>query len=299
MHRLSATLILGLALSAGSAAVLGEEVKIKHNGLTLNADLVTTGDDWTAGPVLLMTHGTLAHGRMEIMSTLQPLLQDRGISSLAITLGLGLDDRHGMYDCQAPHNHRHQDAVDEIGAWLEWLKQQGAGEISLMGHSRGGNQTAWFVSRHEDPALSKVILVAPGATNPEKEAADYQKRFGVPLAPVLAEAQRLVDDGQGDAWMENIGFVYCENAKATAASVLAYHAPGPEFNTPVLVEQITLPVLIIGGSGDTVVPDVATTYADLADKGVVSFTVIDGADHMFRDLYADEVADAIESFLID
>jgi len=288
------TFILSLATATTSA--LAEEVKIEHGGLTLNANLETTGDDWTSGPVILMTHGTLAHGRMEIMATLQPLLKDRGFSSLAITLGLGLDDRHGMYDCQAPHNHKHADAVDEIGAWLGWLQEQGAENISLLGHSRGGNQTAWFASEHDAPSIRKVILIAPGSSTPEKNAADYQKSYGTALAPVLAEAERLVTEGKGDAWMENIGFVYCENAKATAASVVGYYAPDTRFDTKALMAKIAKPILVIAGSEDNVVPNLDTEYAPLAEDGTITLVIVDGADHMFRDLYADEVADAIESF---
>lgn len=297
MNRLAHAIIFGFALAATSLNALAEKVLLAHAGLNLNANLETTGEDWQSGPVVLMTHGTLAHGRMEIMATLQPLLQERGISSLAITLGLGIDDREGMYDCQAPHNHRHADAVDEIGAWLDWLEQQGAGSVSLLGHSRGGNQTAWFAVESDRPSVQKLILVAPGSLSPEKNAVDYEKRFGTPLEPVLAEAERLVAEGNGDSWMEDIGFVYCENARATAAAVVGYYGPDPHFDTPSLMERIPKPVLVIAGSEDTVVPGLETSLAPLADNGIITLAVIDGADHMFRDLYADEVADAIESFL--
>lgn len=297
MYRLTRATIPALVLAASCAMAQAGEVKIEHGGLTLNANLETTGEDWTSGPVVLMTHGTLAHGRMEIMATLQPLLMDRGISSLAITLGLGVDDRHGMYDCATPHKHRHADAVEEIGAWLAWLKAQGVEQVALLGHSRGGNQTAWFASEQDDPAITKVILVAPGGTTADKEASEYEKRFGTPLAPVLAEARRLVAEGKGDTWMENVGFVYCADARATASSFVAYHAPGPQFDTAAVTAGISRPVLIIAGTEDTVVPDVETSYAPLADKGTVTLSVIDGADHMFRDLYAEEVADAVDEFI--
>ena len=130
---------------------MADEVKLQHDGMTLNASLVTSADSWPAGPVVLMTHGTLAHRGMEIMAGLQDMLSERGISSLAINLSLGLDDRSAaMYDCATPHSHRHTDAVAEIGAWLEWLKGQGVKKIALLGHSRGGNQTARFPDRAAD-----------------------------------------------------------------------------------------------------------------------------------------------------
>ena len=73
-----------------------------------------------------MTHGALAHNGMEIIATLQGLFTEADISSLAINLSLGLDDRHGMYDCATPHTHKHSDALNEIDVWLDWLETQGA-----------------------------------------------------------------------------------------------------------------------------------------------------------------------------
>ncbi|SDX57416.1 hypothetical protein SAMN05421783_1381, partial [Thiocapsa roseopersicina] len=131
--------LLAMTFTAGAAA---EEVTLTDQGLTLNANLETTGADWQQGPVVLMTHGTLAHGGMEIMQTLQSALLERGISSLSMTLSLGLDNRSGMYDCAVTHTHLHTDAVGEIGAWLGWLQSQGVEEVALLGHSRGGNQSA-------------------------------------------------------------------------------------------------------------------------------------------------------------
>ena len=108
-----------------TGVVQAEEIKLQQGGITLNANLEQAEDSWPTGPVVLLTHGTLAHNGMEIIATLQQLLRDNGVSSLALSLGLGLSDRHGMYDCQTPHTHHHTDALDEIGYWLAWLKSQG------------------------------------------------------------------------------------------------------------------------------------------------------------------------------
>ena len=60
---------------------------------------------------------------------------------------------------------------------------------------------------------------------------------------------------------------------------------------PFNVQKITnIPVLVIGGSEDTVVPDLESDFESLADQENVTVEVIDGADHFFRDLYADDVA---------
>ncbi|OOZ54060.1 hypothetical protein BOW49_11685, partial [Solemya velum gill symbiont] len=67
MRKLYALLLLSLA----SQWALAEPVTIEHKGLVLNASLETADETWQQKPVILMTHGTLAHGQMEIMATLQ------------------------------------------------------------------------------------------------------------------------------------------------------------------------------------------------------------------------------------
>ena len=108
-------MVLALTVTGQAGA---EEVQLKENNMTLNANL-EKADNWPAGPVILITHGTLSHNGSEIIASLQELLGENGISSLAINLGLGIDDRHGSYDCQKPHRHRHEDAIAEIGQWLD------------------------------------------------------------------------------------------------------------------------------------------------------------------------------------
>ena len=291
----TAGLILALALSA--TAAMSEEVTLAHSGLTLNANLEAAGADWQKGPVVLMTHGTLAHRGMEIMQSLQAALKDRGISSLSMTLSLGLDNRRGMYDCATPHTHKHTDAVEEIGAWLGWLQSQGVAKVALLGHSRGGNQTARFAAEHGEAPLTAVILVAPQTWSEAYAAEDYQKRYGKELAPQIERARRLDAEGKGGSLMEHVDFVYCPDSSATAAAFLSYYAPDPRMDTPHLIPEIKAPVLVIAGSEDEVVTGLVEKVQPLADGKRVTLTVLDGADHFFRDLYADEIADAVQTLL--
>jgi alpha/beta superfamily hydrolase len=86
--------------------------------------------------VLLITHGTLFHNASELITTLQELFSENEISSLAINLSLGLDNRHHAYDCAIPHTHKHDDAVGEIGIWLNWLKNKAQALVDdHKGHS--------------------------------------------------------------------------------------------------------------------------------------------------------------------
>lgn len=286
-----------LVLLCAAGAAQAENVTLKHGDLTLNANLEAAQENWQTGPVLLITHGTLGHGRMEIIAALQALFAEQGISSLAPTLSLGLSDRQGMYDCAAPHAHKHTDALDEIGLWRDWLKVQGVQEIVLAGHSRGGNQTAWFAAERPEPAVRGVVLIAPATWTEAAAEADYRKRYATDLATVLTRAQQLVEAGEGGAWMEKTGFLYCADAKVQAQSFASYYTPDQRLDTPSLLGDIEVPVLVFAGSTDDVVPDVAEKVEPMADGTRIRLEVIDGADHFFRDLYADEVVEATRAFI--
>jgi pimeloyl-ACP methyl ester carboxylesterase len=285
-------LLAALFLAQAHAA----EVTLSNAGLTLNARLEKT-ENWPAGPVVLITHGTLSHNQSEIITALQTLFQENGLSSLAINLGLGLNDRHGPYECATPHAHKHEDAVTEIGLWLEWLKRQGAQQVVLLGHSRGGNQTAWFAAGQADPVIKKLILVAPQTWSPEYAAEEYAARYGKPLAPVLASAQALVSAGKAKMPMEQTDFIYCKGTSVTAEAFVSYYAPEPRQDTPYLLPGISQPVLVFAGTEDQVVKGLDKILAPLAEAGTIELEVLDGADHSFRDLYAEELVERAIEFI--
>ena len=289
--------IIPLLLLLLSFGLHAEEQKLNYNGLSVTANLETASDNWQSGIVVLMTHGTLAHNRMEIMATLQELFKEREISSLALNLSLGLSNRTGMYDCAVPHIHKHTDALDEIGLWLGWLKEQGVKSVVLLGHSRGGNQTAWFAAERDEAAISKVVLIAPQVWNKEKNTKSYQKSYNKPLAPVLTKAQKLVDNGKGNTMLKPVDFIYCPESSASAEAFVNYYKPDNRMDTPTLLKQINKPVLVFAGSEDTVVKGLEKKMASQTKRDNIGFEMIDGADHFFLDLYAEELADMAEEFI--
>ncbi len=131
MVRMFSLLIFFIAVNCAYS----QEVGLQQEALTLNGNLEKAGN-WPAGPTILVTHGTLSHNKSELITALQELFLENGVSTLAINLSLGLNDRHGPYDCATSHAHKHEDAVKEIGAWLGWLKKQGVNQVVLLGHSR-------------------------------------------------------------------------------------------------------------------------------------------------------------------
>ena len=286
-----------LAFLAMAQPAAAEEVRIKPGDLTLNAQLELASGKALKDGVVLIVHGTLAHNDMETLKTLRGVLNDRGLNTLAINLSLAIDDRHGMYDCKTPHRHGHLDALDEISAWMDWLKGQGAGPVVLFGHSRGGNQAARFTAERGNPMIAKLVLMAPATWNAAKTAQGFEKSHGRPLAPDLAAAEALVKAGKGDQLLDKPGLLYCPTAKVSAASFVSYYRPDPRFDTPSILGEIKVPVLVMAGSNDTVVADLPEKMAGKADGATVAFKVIDGADHFFLDLYAEDVGDAMAAFI--
>jgi pimeloyl-ACP methyl ester carboxylesterase len=291
------TVFLGALCFLASLSVSATEVSQVSKGITLNANLELVSGKVLGESIILMTHGTLAHGNMEIMSQLQGLFKENELDSLSINLGLGLNNRKGMYDCATTHTHKHTDAVDEIALWVGWLKKQGVKSITLLGHSRGGNQTAWYAAERADSIINKVILIAPATWSESYAVKSYKKRFKKDLKTVLAKAESLIKQGKGKTVMKNTGHIYCENTSVTAESFVSYNKPDIRLDTPSLLKRIKQPVLVIAGSKDKTVKNLDKLVAPMVKKGKIDLFVIDGAGHMFRDLYADDMVDLIVEYL--
>ena len=262
-----------------AGAVLADEVKTLSRGYTLNGDLVLADGQQMGGRVLLMVHGTLGHKNMELIETLQSVFQESGQSSLAINLSLNIGDRTGFYPCDVLHTHQFDDAVKEIDVWVDWLNQQGAEQIVLLGHSRGANQVLKYLLGHERSA-KMAILLAPSV---RKAVADD----GV---------LQIIDSGSMDDVLEGIDFLHCKDADVIASSYLSYYGPDAHNDSIPLLQQIAVPTLVFSGSEDQVVAELGSRI-DRVDNPLVTHIEIFGADHFFRDLNADDVVDDAMEFM--
>jgi pimeloyl-ACP methyl ester carboxylesterase len=285
-----------LALLSVTPPAAAKEVKLAFGGMTLNAVFTLAPGKTLADGIVLLTHGTMAHNDMQIIRSLRTLLQARGLNTLAINLSLSQDDRHGIYDCARPHRHKESDGPAEIAAWVAWLKQQGAGPITVLGHSRGGSQTARYAAAKPDPAVKKVVLVAPATWDAAKAAAAYEARNRTPLKPLLEKAEALVKTGKGDTIIEGVDFLTCPKSPISAATFVDYYGPEPRRDTPAVVGDIKLPVLVVVAGGDTIITDLPEKMKGRIGSNVVVKTVAD-ADHFFNDLFADDLVDVVAAFV--
>ena len=254
--------------------------------------------------VVILLHGTLAHNRMEIIATISELLSDDyGVAVLAPNLSLDDTSRMGdavqtstkSYDlltaCDIDHTHTFMDGAKEISLWVEYLTTKGFENIVVSGHSRGGRQASAYLAEYPRiPAVKAGVLIASGMSHNEQNQENYKKDSGIDLQPLLAKAATQSPD-------QFIGvprFIYCDNPRVTAEAFIAEYAEDPVHSAPLNIAKVTdIPVLAIGGTEDTVVTDLEGDFADIADQPNLTIEMIDGADHFFRDLYADDVASLI------
>ena len=290
---------LAAFLAAGGPQLHAEEVTTEHDVLTVLGNLEMAPEkSLTSDEVVLIVHGSLGHHRMEIVSAMQELMRERGVSSLAITLSLGVERRRGMLDCSAEQDHRHEDGVDEIHTWVKWLKAKGATNIVLAGHGRGANQAATYASQSRmDKAVHKLVLVAPSVQTFETADRQYFLRYKKILRDEYARAEQLASQGEAQSFMNGVGFLDCPDAKVSAGAFIDYYAANPKLFTPNLLPSVKIPTLVIGGASDLQEPELAGAMQKLSGQGNIVFEEIQGADYYFRDAAADELVGRLAEFL--
>lgn len=289
--------LIVLLLSVLPVRAAEQERELSIGGRTVLATLRTPASMGPDTPVVVITHGTLAHKDMETVQGLAKALAERGIASLAHTLSLGLDRRKGMYDCATRHDYMADDAIAEIESWVGE-----AGGLSrrvyVLGHSRGGNQVARYLEARPDAPVHGAVMLAPATASVEVALrASYAANYGAPLDRLLSQAAKDIAAGRGGEWMSVPGFIYCRNAVVTARAFASFYTADPRQDTAAMVAGMKLPVLVLAASKDTTVPDVASSFAPLARSGKVRLETIEGADHYFLDLAADDAADRISEFI--
>jgi pimeloyl-ACP methyl ester carboxylesterase len=270
-----------------------EEIALSYDGMKVNATLTMADGKTMDDGIVLLLHGTLAHHKMEIIRAQQQLLAERGISSLAPSLSYGISDRKGMYDCKVPHVHRNEDALDEIRFWLDYLKDKGATEVTLAGHSRGGMEVSWFMAERGDDAVKRVILIASGQWDAAKAAKGFKKTHKGDMNALLEKAKGM----DGDAMMKGIGILYCPGADVSAKSFVSYYGDDDRRDSVTTMQKIDKPVLVVVGTEDNVAAGLAERVRPLADAGKLQLVEVEAADHFFRDLFGEDLADAMQEFI--
>ncbi len=295
-HRTVLIFIL-FTLFFSTHAIVAQTITEKYKNITVNAEWVASSTNTSKKPVFLLLHGSLAHGKMELIQATQTLLKEKGYQSLAITLSLNEANRKGMYDCKSKHTHKITDAGDELGFWLAWLKKKGVSNVYLLGHSIAPYQLLSFVNSKKVNIVKKLILYAPTNFVFKQRALAYKKQTGKSLESLLSKAASLKKQNKGKTLMGPVRFLHCNDAKVSAESFFSYYKNSDQLTISYQLKlnrkKNNLPVQVFVGSDDKLAGHFLPELKQLAKKNLLTLQVINGANHFFRDLYLEDVVDAI------
>ncbi len=190
---------------------------------------------------------------------------------------------------------RLEDAIDELDAWVDWLRHKGVSEITLMGHSRGSNQIMVYMDEKDAPEVKRMVFLAPATMDSRRNM--YISRYG-DIEPVLARAEALIAAGKGDELMPDTDYALCPKTQVTPRAFLSSYRDDNKFQRfQVYLPRARVPSLILTGTLDDRQPRVAEHVIPYVDGQKVQMIVIEGAGHFFRDFNIDEALEAALEFM--
>ena len=142
-----------------------------------------------------------------------------------------------------------------------------------------------------------MVLIAPIADRPATLAQQYSLKFGQPLQPILAQAQKYVDEGDPTTLLVDVPFQSCPAAKVTAAAFVNYYGANQNLYTPSLLPHINMPILVAVGDFDPLSKEIIPAIEGIPGTDQIKLDVIPGADNYFRDLAAEDLAAKIGDFI--
>lgn len=236
-------------------------------------------DGAPAKPAILLLHGFLQTHEFPVIHRLTESLGSAGFTVLAPTLSLGISSRKQSLACEALNTHTQADAVNEIDAWVKWLKAQKPRGIVLLGHSFGSMQLLAYASTKPDPAIRKFIGVSIIEGRMEFPAATHRQ--------LMRELDEVVRKGDHQVVVQPLSF--CRKYRASPASLMSYLAWTPE-RILKAVNRAALPVtFIMGGQDDRLGQD----WLEKLGRTRARLHVIQGANHFMDGEYEFDLMDVV------
>lgn len=189
------------------------------------------------------------------------------------------------------------DAIQDVAAWVEFLREQGAARVALIGHSLGAIKALYAQADPSASAVQTVIALSATRLNHERfllgpKGAEFQRSF--------AEAEHLTVQGQGDqliriefpfpTWMSAEGYVH-------------KYGRHDQYDWFGYVDRIDVPVLMLFGQRELADhPAFDGLAADLANSAArgrwprLTFEIVPNADHFYVACYR-QVAERCAAWL--
>ncbi len=286
---LAACLLAAVSASAAAGPAIDVIEAIRLGALDLKARHVRP--EAAGFRTFLIVHDTLGSYQDPLVERLQSALAEQGDASLAINLSLAVGGREAPLDCNARHEHRHEDAIKEIAAWTDWLLGEGLGPVILAGVGRGGAQSAWSLSAGVGRKVAAAVLLAPLGWSPAEADAEYRARYQNGLAALLTRIAGL----EPDTIVENVPFLHCGAVAATKGSIVSYYGVEPKRDTPTVLANVTTPTLALLPDHGVTEPT-AKRFAQIKNPNVVVRTIAD-ADAQFAGETFQSAMQAIDAYI--
>jgi len=254
------------------------------NGLLANASYL---EGEPGRPAILILHGFLQTQDFPTVHRLADSLNEElDYPVLTPTLTLGISDRRSSLACEAIQRHDMEEAVSEIGAWVNWLKERGHRRVVLIGHSTGSVMIAAYLP-HAVPQVKYAILISLTHFGPGQAVFRDEANGGV------QRAREIVEKGEGKE-LGNFPIAYCRRYVTTAEKILSYYA-WDETRVLEALARSPVPMAIIIGSEDHRMGTAWTSAIGRTPN--VEVRIIGGADHFFDAEHEFSLLDAIDELL--
>jgi len=223
-------------------------------------------------PIIIIVHGELGHFLSHGTPRLLPTsLYNQGISSFAINTrmaNIGQKTGELIFD----------DAIMDIEAAVDILKNMGFYRIYILGYSLGSNLTVYYASQCSNPNVQGIILEGCTYSLPESHKKRLNKWASIPSYDEIYEkAKEILKPDPYTSLNDTILVVsraWGPTLKPKHFGIFTYRTwwfmKGPEATktkTYNLISQVKLPILFLRGENDRIVESEETIkLASIAKK---------------------------------
>ena len=260
-----------------------EQIEVRlQNGLSISANFHQGNP---AKSALLFLHGFMQTGYSEPMNSLSANLAAKGYTTLLPTMSLRINHRKQSSPCESMHTHTVEQDLSEIDYWFKWLLAKGFNQVILIGFSSTGNfESLLYSERNPHPALKHNILISLNPMLSSHNPPSHSAGQGKAASSTRAKTPQMYTLG------------YCKrNYVATPASYASF-AAFDEKRLLDLIKQSKVPLNLIFGSDDTILPDDWISKIGSLKSGAV-ITIIPDANHFFDGTTEFDLSDKVETIL--
>ena len=275
--------------SLSETVIIKDEFDNKLNATYLKSEKSKT--------IVMILHGTRGHKKLELIDSLTERFSDHNIDALSMNLSYGISNRNDDFlPCDITHTHLNSKSLSELRLWFNFILEKNRyDEIILLGHSRGGlNITQFYstLSNENRKKINSIILLAP-ITDDFSNTIKKIKQNNI--------IKNIKDNKINDEEIIKIDFMSCPDVNVKYQTFKDYiyitkDGTGSKGSLLGLLNQLFIETLVITASNDIITPKTHQRVESINSKKV-SIIQIEDADHFFRDLYFDDMFDAILEFI--